>query len=237
MYMIKEEINTSEEWQKQFPNPKVLDPDGWDRKNYQYSWFEEKITFVEYSMRLYKSTVSFIQNDSNLNLQQLEKNLDNSLATETSESLSNWLNDKRKSIEEYNYPLQKLVNEGYGNNVILKSDMTWELKLEEKVELYAENYARQMWREYYDNEYDTGMDLTYGEVCKKDFLAGVEYQKQQNKKLYGEEEILEHLNHLVRMPSSKLDLYTDDSEGITIKWFEQFKKKINYENIHKNLHI
>ena len=52
----QEELKTSEEWQKQFPNTKVLDPDGWDRKNYQYSWFEEKITLVEYTTRLYKSS-------------------------------------------------------------------------------------------------------------------------------------------------------------------------------------
>jgi hypothetical protein len=53
----KEELKSSEEWQNQFPNPKVLDPDGWDRKNYQYSWFEEKITLIEYTSRLSKSTV------------------------------------------------------------------------------------------------------------------------------------------------------------------------------------
>ena len=54
---IKEEPKTSEEWQKQFPSTKVLDPDGWDRKNYQYSWFEEKITLAEYTTRLSRSTV------------------------------------------------------------------------------------------------------------------------------------------------------------------------------------
>jgi len=53
----QEELKTSEEWQKQFPNTKVLDPDGWDRKNYQYSWFEEKITLAEYTTRLHKSSV------------------------------------------------------------------------------------------------------------------------------------------------------------------------------------
>lgn len=46
-------------------------------------------------------------------------------------------------------------------------------------ELYANSYARQMWGDYYDNEYDTGTDLTYGEACKKDFLAGVGYQKEK----------------------------------------------------------
>lgn len=30
---------------------KVLDPDGWDRKNYDYSWNEELITLEEYKNR------------------------------------------------------------------------------------------------------------------------------------------------------------------------------------------
>lgn len=42
---------TFEEWQSIFPYPKVLDPDGWDRKNYDYSWKEEKITLEEYEAR------------------------------------------------------------------------------------------------------------------------------------------------------------------------------------------
>ena len=56
----KEELKTSEEWQKQFTNTKVIDPDGWDRKNYHYSWFEEKITLIEYTSRLHRSTVKGI---------------------------------------------------------------------------------------------------------------------------------------------------------------------------------
>jgi hypothetical protein len=56
----KEELKTSEEWQKQFPNTKVIDPDGWDRQNFQYSWFEEKITLIEYTSRLHRSTVKGI---------------------------------------------------------------------------------------------------------------------------------------------------------------------------------
>lgn len=47
---------TSEEWQSIFPDPKVLDPDGWDRKNYDYSWKEEKITLEEYETRRSLST-------------------------------------------------------------------------------------------------------------------------------------------------------------------------------------
>ncbi len=48
---------TSEQWQLENPNPTVLDPDGWDRKNFQYSWYEEEITFEEYNKRLFSSTV------------------------------------------------------------------------------------------------------------------------------------------------------------------------------------
>ena len=37
---------TSAQWQSLYPYPKVLDPDGWDRKNYDYSWNEELILFL-----------------------------------------------------------------------------------------------------------------------------------------------------------------------------------------------
>ena len=50
-------LKTSEEWQSLYPSPKVLDPDGWDRQNYQYSWMEEKITYEEYCNRRSKSSV------------------------------------------------------------------------------------------------------------------------------------------------------------------------------------
>lgn len=47
---------TSEDWQKKLNTIIVLDPDGWDRKNFQYSWFEEKISREEYIRRVEKST-------------------------------------------------------------------------------------------------------------------------------------------------------------------------------------
>jgi hypothetical protein len=50
---------TSEEWQKLFPETIVHDPDGWDRKNFQYSWYEELITFREYNRRLLQSTLMY----------------------------------------------------------------------------------------------------------------------------------------------------------------------------------
>lgn len=52
----KEVLKTSKEWQELNPSPMVYDPDGWDRKNFQYSWFEEEITYAEYTKRLCGST-------------------------------------------------------------------------------------------------------------------------------------------------------------------------------------
>ena len=50
---------TSKEWQELYPNPKVLDPDGWGRSNFQYSWYEEEITFEEYNNRVVYSTCEY----------------------------------------------------------------------------------------------------------------------------------------------------------------------------------
>jgi hypothetical protein len=54
---MKEFLNkTSEEWSRIY-KVTVLDPDGWDRKNFQYSWHEEKIPVTEFERRLMLSTV------------------------------------------------------------------------------------------------------------------------------------------------------------------------------------
>jgi hypothetical protein len=50
---------TSAEWQYLEPEVEVLDPDGWDRTNYQYSWFQEQITYEEYSTRQTTSTLKW----------------------------------------------------------------------------------------------------------------------------------------------------------------------------------
>ena len=49
-------MKTSEEWNKECVG-EVLDPDGWDRKNFQYSWFEEKISKDEFECRFIHSTI------------------------------------------------------------------------------------------------------------------------------------------------------------------------------------
>jgi len=47
---------TSENWQKECLLL-VLDPDGWDRSNFDYSWYKEEITKEEFENRLIHSTV------------------------------------------------------------------------------------------------------------------------------------------------------------------------------------
>jgi len=53
-----DELRTSEEWQK-VCKITVLDPDGWDRGNYKYSWCEEKISREEFMNRVIPSTCMF----------------------------------------------------------------------------------------------------------------------------------------------------------------------------------
>lgn len=55
------ELKTSDIWEKELltiDKSYVYDPDGWDRKNYQYSWFEELISKEEFCKRLVMSTCS-----------------------------------------------------------------------------------------------------------------------------------------------------------------------------------
>lgn len=57
----KEILKSSEDWQKLYPEIKVLDPDGWDRKNFENSW-NELISFKEYNNRIMYSTCKGIMN-------------------------------------------------------------------------------------------------------------------------------------------------------------------------------
>lgn len=54
------EKRTSQEWYDLLPEtekPIILDADGWDRKNFNYSWNIEKITEEEFNKRLMFCTV------------------------------------------------------------------------------------------------------------------------------------------------------------------------------------
>lgn len=48
---------TSEEWSKLLlKGSEILDPDGWDRSDFQFSWYEESITEKEFISRAMSST-------------------------------------------------------------------------------------------------------------------------------------------------------------------------------------
>ena len=60
--MKEERKLTSQEWYKiVYPNKEVviMDPDGWDRQNFKFSWFEELITEQEFHKRVMTSTCKF----------------------------------------------------------------------------------------------------------------------------------------------------------------------------------
>jgi hypothetical protein len=59
-------LKTSQEWnedlQSLYPDFVVMDPDGWDRRNYPYSWYEELITKEEFEKRVARSTCCWPHN-------------------------------------------------------------------------------------------------------------------------------------------------------------------------------
>lgn len=69
------------------------------------------------------------------------------------------------------------------------------------------------------NKYGIG----YGAVDSVSaFIEGAKWQAERS---YSKEEVLEQLNLLYYMKSSLVDTFTDKNDRITMKWFEQFKKK------------
>jgi hypothetical protein len=85
---------------------------------------------------------------------------------------------------------------------------------QETLEEVAENYINKFYSHY-----------VFKELLKPIFIDAVKFQQEQDKNKYSEEEVLTHLNNLIKMPSSELDKFTNDTGLVTMKWFEQFKKK------------
>jgi hypothetical protein len=52
-------LRTSEEWSELIGSMGVVDPDGWDRQNWAYSWSEEKISAGMYVARCNSSTCEY----------------------------------------------------------------------------------------------------------------------------------------------------------------------------------
>jgi len=60
----KEQLKTSEQWQEKFKDKiLVLDPDGWNRQNFENSWKVEKISLAEFKKRCASSTCKFLDKD------------------------------------------------------------------------------------------------------------------------------------------------------------------------------
>ena len=61
MAMAKEALKTSEQWQEEVKDKIiVLDPDGWNRQDFDHSWKEEKISLKEFKKRCMASTCRFL---------------------------------------------------------------------------------------------------------------------------------------------------------------------------------
>lgn len=54
---------TSADWQEEAKGLRVMDPDGWNRKNYQFSFYQEKITRFEFMNRVLRSTCTWTNMD------------------------------------------------------------------------------------------------------------------------------------------------------------------------------
>lgn len=74
-YEKQDEYKTSEEWCEQFNidvGKDILDPDGWDRKNWGYSFNKEHITKAEFRDRVTFSTCKMEKSDNHLKVGNLK---------------------------------------------------------------------------------------------------------------------------------------------------------------------
>ena len=58
---MAEERHASYLWQVLRPDIQIQDPDGWDRTNFEWSWYQQQITESEYKERLSVSTVEIAE--------------------------------------------------------------------------------------------------------------------------------------------------------------------------------
>lgn len=207
---------TSYEWQKQYPDIEVLDPDGWNRSNFQYSWFEEKITLDEYNKRLMLSTVksNFIkiritvghniqqQENEPLTIEQAAKQeipVLKHIIYDVSGYRKVWI-DGAKSEAAKNYWFSVFQDEHKNDDVVIK-----------KQELpYNQTLYDYLYNELGVVALDTNMQEIERIVLAKADIKG------QLDKMYSEEEVISLL--------SKLKFTKYNSLSVK-KWFEKFKNK------------
>lgn len=58
--IFKSCLRTSKDWLSENKFIDIIDPDGWDRENYNYSFNEELIDFEEFNRRIMKSTIQVL---------------------------------------------------------------------------------------------------------------------------------------------------------------------------------
>ncbi len=58
--IFKSCLRTSKDWLSDNKFIEIIDPDGWDRTNYNYSFNEELIDFEEFNRRIMNSTIQVI---------------------------------------------------------------------------------------------------------------------------------------------------------------------------------
>ena len=130
-------------------------------------------------------------------------------------------------VEVPKYPLAfdsgffESVNYHFYKIIIPKEEPKQET-LEEAKKKAWDNY------EYVEgNLYSTSFKNGFEQGAKSDAAKEYWFNKfqEQDKNKYSEDEVLEQLNILMSLPSSTLDKFTDDNGNITMKWFEQIKKK------------
>jgi len=232
-----EELKTSEEWQNQFPNPTVLDPDGWNRKNYQYSWFEEKITLAEYESRLSRSTVKghilqeelkhpkvFSENGNELffdeqgNIIREEPDYTELLqpvGTRQEIDISKYIMGI-DPIDEQEIPKTNLERLPFPELIKEFAEYYKNISLveEPKQETLEEAADKYGFRVPYDGSNDF-----YDKEAIKHFIAGAKWQAER---MYSEEDLREAFK---AGEDSKEDEINGDGETSFNEWFEQFKKK------------
>ncbi len=106
--IIKNSIKTSSDWYDMIRDFNIgliiMDPDGWDRKNYQYSFNEELISYQEFNIRVGQSTCIY-QNTKNIKLS------DNDLSILLTEIFTNdTMNDNLDVLKEAAKRWQEHVN-------------------------------------------------------------------------------------------------------------------------------
>jgi len=80
--------------------------------------------------------------------------------------------------------------------------------------------------EFQQEKYDLLLiELNHTKTLLANCEKALEDSFKKQERMYSVEEVLEHLNLLYSMKNSMVDTFTNDDDYITMKWFEQFKKK------------